>query len=145
MGAGIALRFALAHPERVRALVLAAFPPGAAAAGTFAAVAHPFAEAIEREGLDAAGARFVWGPSSGRDPAAARLVRTGFLEHPPHGLAHTLRGVIATQPAVADLAPRLAALALPGLGIVGARDGLSRAPRRELAAAAQRPRLLVVQ
>src|SRR5213592_2047914 len=103
MGAGIALRFALAHPERVRAVVLAAFPPGAGAAGTFAAVAHSFAEAVEREGLDAAGARFVWGPSSGLDPAAARLVRTGFLEHPPHGLAHTLRGVIATQPAVADL------------------------------------------
>src|SRR5438034_1124774 len=33
MGAGIALRFALAHPERVRALVLAAFPPGRRAAG----------------------------------------------------------------------------------------------------------------
>jgi len=145
MGAGIALRFALAHPERVRALVLAAFPPGAAAAGTFAAVAHPFAEAIEREGLDAAGARFVWGPSSGLDPAAARLVRTGFLEHPPHGLAHTLRGVIATQPAVADLAPRLAALALPVLVIVGANDRLSLGPSRELAAAAPRARLVVVE
>src|SRR5213592_773616 len=121
MGAGIALRFALAHPERVRALVLAAFPPGAGAAGTFAAVAHPFAE------------------------AAARLVRTGFLEHPPHGLAHTLRGVIATRPAVADLAPRLAALALPVLLIVGANDRLSLGPSRELAAAAPRARLVVVE
>src|SRR6266700_3093788 len=31
MGAGTALRFALAHPERVEGLVLAAFPPGAGA------------------------------------------------------------------------------------------------------------------
>src|SRR5690242_3405382 len=29
MGAGVALRFALAHPERVRGLVLAAFPASA--------------------------------------------------------------------------------------------------------------------
>src|SRR2546427_4201777 len=86
MGAGTALRFALAHPERVQGLVLAAFPPGAGAPGTFAAVAAEFADAIEREGLEAAGARFVWRASSGLHPAAARLVRRGFLEHPPHGL-----------------------------------------------------------
>src|SRR5438067_1734092 len=98
MGAGTALRFGLAHPERVEGLVLAAFPPGAGAPGTFAAVAADFADAIEREGLEAAGARFVWGASSGLDPAAARLVRRGFLEHPPHGLAHTLRGVLAAEP-----------------------------------------------
>src|SRR5438093_3663572 len=131
MGAGIALRFALAHPERVRALVLAAFPPGAGAAGTFAAVAHPFAEAVEREGLDAAGARFVWGPSSGLDPAAARLVRQGFLEHTPRGLAHTLRGLVAVQPSVAELAPGLGALDIPALVVVGERDRLSLSPSRE--------------
>src|SRR5438445_6966275 len=145
MGAGIALRFALAHPERLRALVLAAFPPGAAAAGTFAAVAHPFAEAIEREGLEAAGARFVWGPSSGLDPEAARLVRQGFLEHPPHGLAHTLRGVIAAEPAVAELRPRLVALRLPVLVVVGGEDRMSLAPSRELASAIPRARLVVIE
>src|SRR5436309_13564631 len=84
MGAGIALRFALDHRERVQALVLAAFPPGAQTPGTFSAVALDFADAIEREGLEAAGVRFVWGPSSGLDPVAARLVRQGFLEHTPH-------------------------------------------------------------
>jgi len=144
MGAGIALRFTLAHPERVQALVLAAFPPGAAVAGTFAAVAHAFADAIEHEGLDAAGTRFVWGPSSGLDPEAARLVRRGFLGHPPHGLALTLRGVLAAQPPVAELAPRLATLACPALVIVGANDRLSLAPSRELAAALPAARLVVV-
>ena len=145
MGAGIALRFALAHPERVRALVLAAFPPGPRTAGTFAAVAHAFADAIERDGLDAAGARFVWGPSSGLDPGAARLVRRGFLEHPPHGLAHTLRGVIAAQPSVEELAPRLAALAQPALVVVGAEDRVSLAPSRALAAALPGARLAIVE
>src|SRR5262245_26296762 len=86
MGAGTALRFAIDHPDRVRGLVLAAFPAGARTPGSFAAVADAFADAIEREGLEAAGERFVWGPSSGLDAQTARLVRQGFLEHPPHGL-----------------------------------------------------------
>src|SRR5437899_11190669 len=72
MGAGTALRFALAHPERVQGLVLAAFPPGPRARGSFAAVARQFADAIERDGLEAAGERFVWGPDSDLDPEAAK-------------------------------------------------------------------------
>jgi len=145
MGAGTALRFALAHPERVQGLVLAAFPPGAGAPGTFAAVAADFADVIEREGLEAAGARFVWGASSGLDPAAARLVRRGFLEHPPHGLAHTLRGVLAAEPSLDELAPRLAELARPALVIVGARDRMSLPASRALAAALPRAKLVVVE
>jgi len=144
MGAGTALRFALAHPERVQGLVLAAFPPGAGAPGTFAAVAADFADVIEREGLEAAGTRFVWGASSGLDPAAARLVRRGFLEHPPHGLAHTLRGVLAAEPSLDELA-RLAELARPALVIVGARDRMSLPASRALAEALPRAKLVVVE
>ncbi|HLY36815.1 MAG TPA: alpha/beta hydrolase [Candidatus Binatia bacterium] len=145
MGAGTALRFALDHPDRVRGLVLAAFPPGGPIPGSFSAVAHAFADAIERDGLDAAGERFVWGPSSGLDPQATRLVRQGFLEHPPHGLAHTLRGVIAVQPSVDELAPRLRNVEQPALVIVGANDRLSLAPSRALAAALPRAHLVVVE
>jgi len=144
MGAGTALRFALDHPDRVRGLVLAAFPPGVGIPGSFSAVAHAFADAIERDGLEAAGERFVWGPSSGLDPHAARLVRQGFLEHSPHGLAHTLRGVIAVQPSVEELAPRLQDIAQPALVIVGADDRLSLAPSRALAAALPRARLAII-
>ena len=145
MGAGIALRVALAHPERVQALVLAAFPPGAEVQSSFSAVARDFADAIERDGLEAAGARFVWGPSSGLDPEAARLVRRGFLEHAPHALAHTLRGVIAVQPSVTELAPRLAGVAPPALVIVGGRDRTSLPASRALVAALPRARLVVVE
>jgi pimeloyl-ACP methyl ester carboxylesterase len=145
MGAGTALRFALAHPARVLGLVLAAFPPGPKAPGSFTAVAHAFAEAIERDGLDAAGERFVWGPASGLDPQAAKLVRQGFLEHPPHGLAHTLRGGIAEQPSVTELAPRLATLHQPALVIVGDRDRMSLEPCRGLASALPNARLAVIE
>jgi len=135
MGAGIALRFALAHPARTRALVLAAFPAGADRTGSYASVAERFAARIDKDGLEAAGAEFVWGPSSGFDADGAALVRRGFLEHQPHAMAHILRGVIAVQPAVADLAPTLAAVRIPTLVIVGARDRLSLDASRALARA----------
>lgn len=144
MGAGIALRFALAHPGRTRALVLAAFPAGADTPGSYASVAARFAARIEEAGLEAAGAELVWGPTSGLDAAGADLVRRGFLEHQPHALAHVLRGVIAVQPAVATLAPALAALTVPTLVVVGARDRLSLAPCRALAAALPAVRLVEI-
>jgi pimeloyl-ACP methyl ester carboxylesterase len=144
MGAATALRFALAHPARVRALVLAAFPAGADRGQGFSAQALAFADSIERDGLEAAGERFAWGPSSGLDPGAARLVRQGFLEHPPHGLVHTLRGVLAHQASVEAMAPELRALTVPALVIVGDRDRGSLEPCRALASALPQARLVVV-
>lgn len=142
MGAGVALRWALAHPDRTRGLVLAAFPGSRTGRG-FAAVALRFADAIERRGLEAAGAEFVWGPDSRLD-AAGRLVRQGFLEHPPHALAATLRNLVATQPDVDALAPSLAGLTVPALVVVGEHDRGSREPSERLAAALPHARLVVV-
>jgi pimeloyl-ACP methyl ester carboxylesterase len=142
MGAGVALRWAMASPERVLALVLAAFPGSRDGAG-FASVALAFADAIERRGLEVAGAEFVWGDDSRLD-AAGRLVRQGFLEHPPHALMWTLRGLVATQPSVEELAPELVRLRLPALVIVGAADRGSLQPSRTLAQALPDARLVVV-
>jgi pimeloyl-ACP methyl ester carboxylesterase len=142
MGAGVALRFALAHPERVTALVLAAFPASRAGAG-FASVALAFADAIERRGLEAAGAEFVWGDDSRLD-SAGRLVKQGFLEHQPHALVATLRKLAAAQPGVEELAPALAELRVPALVVVGAEDRGSLEPSRKLAAAIANARLVVV-
>jgi pimeloyl-ACP methyl ester carboxylesterase len=142
MGAGIALRFALAHPERVGALVLAAFPGSRDGAG-FASVALAFADAIERHGLEAAGAEFVWGDDSRLD-SAGRLVRQGFLEHPPHALMWTLRRLIATQPSVEELAPALAGLRIPALVAVGSEDRGSLEPSRKLAAMRPGARLVEI-
>jgi pimeloyl-ACP methyl ester carboxylesterase len=72
-------------------------------------------------------------------------VRQGFLEHPPHGLAHTLRGVVAAQPSVIDLAPGSRAWRRPPLVIVGGSDRLSLAPSRALADALPEARLVVVE
>jgi len=144
MGAAVALRFGLAQPSLPRGLVLASPPAGPGSGRGVAAHAAAFADAIERDGLAAAGERFAWGPGSGLDPAGAALVRQGFLEHPPHALAHTLREFLAKLEPVETLAPRLAALDVPALVIAGERDEASLPTCRALAAALPRAELVVI-
>jgi pimeloyl-ACP methyl ester carboxylesterase len=73
-----------------------------------------------------------------------RACRRGFLEHPPHGLAHTLRGVAAWRPSMASLRPQLATVRVPALVVVGGDDRMSLEPSRELAAVLPAGRLVVV-
>jgi pimeloyl-ACP methyl ester carboxylesterase len=135
MGAAVALEAALRAPGAVRALVLFSIPAGRGAARGLSARAAAFADAIEREGLEAAGERFAWGPGSGLDARGAELVRQGFLEHAPHGLAHTLRGFLAGWAPIAERGAELARLAVPTLVVAGERDAASLEPSRALAAA----------
>jgi len=144
MGAAVALHFALLQPEAVRGLLLASYP-GSRSTGGFASFAAPFAEAIEREGLEAAGARFVWGEASGLGPQAAALVRQGFLEHPPHAVAAILRELLAELPELSALAPRLMGLDVPALIVAGGADQASLEASRRLADALPRAQLQVVE
>jgi len=145
MGAGIALRFALREPERVRGLVLMAPPPaGQPARRGRGGWSADFAEAIEREGLDAAGERYAWGERSGLDRASGQLVRQGFLEHSPQALVHILRGVLDAWPSWTEQAPALRRLRCPTLLVVGERDARSSAMARKLARALPEARLEVV-
>jgi pimeloyl-ACP methyl ester carboxylesterase len=144
MGAGVALRFALAHPDRVRGLALCAFPAGADDPEGFAGKALPFAATIERAGLEAAGHDYVWGPKTKLDRNAVNFVRHGFLEHPPHGLALTLRGVIAAQPSVDAMRADLARVRCPALIVVGSEDGPSLRASRALATIVPQARLVVI-
>lgn len=144
LGAAVALRAALMHPEHARALVLASHPAGPGSGRGVAASALAFADAIERDGLEAAGARFAWGPGSGLDAASAALVRQGFLEHPPHALAHTLRECLARLEPVEALAAQLAALRLPVLVVAGERDLGSLPVSRALAEALPAAQLVVI-
>ena len=139
MGAAVALAFAQSHPARVRGLVLASFP---AADGGLAARARDFADCLEREGLEAAGARFVWGGEPGAD---GTLVRQGFLEHSPRALAHVLRGLLAEQPGADALAPQLAGLRVPTLVVAGEHDAPSLEASRRLAQALPQVQLVVLE
>lgn len=131
MGSGIALRFALRSPERVRGLLCSAFPRPRTTPGQVE-WALGFADAIEREGLDTAGEKFAWGARFVRDKKGAELIRTGFLEHDPRALAHVLRRLIAVQPAPRELADDLVSLSMPVTIVVGGEDAGSLEPSREL-------------
>lgn len=144
MGAGVALRFALAHPERVIASVLSAFPRPADDPA-HVRWATDFADAIEREGIEAAGRRHAWGERLEHDPRGAELVRSGFAEHTPHGLALCLRHLIAVQPSPKQLAGELAGIKHPVLVVVGEADPTSLVASRELAKLVPGARLVEIE
>ena len=118
MGAGIALRYALAKKSALKGLALFSFP---ASHERTTAWAEAFADAIEARGIEEAGAEHVWG--GGRyDAESAKWIRQGFVEHRPYALANTLRRVLAVQPRTKDLEAELRALTVPTLLITGEDD-----------------------
>jgi pimeloyl-ACP methyl ester carboxylesterase len=132
MGAGLALDFALAHPERVRGVALAAPPRSGPEHVRWC---EELAGAIEARGIEAAGDGLVWGAGSRFDRAAAQRVRAGFLEHSPAALARLLRHTLALQRGPDELGPALARTGLPLLVVVGSEDAGSLAPARALSTA----------
>jgi pimeloyl-ACP methyl ester carboxylesterase len=131
MGAAIALRYTLQYPTTVAGLILASYPPPGDASSPSWALS--LADSIEREGMEIAGERFVWG--GGRfDAEAAKWIRQGFLEHRPHALVAVLRSVLAAEPNVFDREKKLRALTVPTLLVAGERDVASVASTAELAA-----------
>jgi len=119
LGATTALEYVLAHPDGVRALVLAAYPAGGDAGRRWALA---FADAIEERGVSEAAAEFVSGPQSRFDKKGAALIRQGFAEHQAHALVQLLRHTIAVFPPVQALSHSLAKLSVPVLVIVGSKD-----------------------
>ncbi len=119
MGAASATRFALAYPERVRALVIAAFPRGDQASRDWArALARQLEQKPALEAL-AAVSHMLGAPLAGADLG---LVARGLAEHPVHGLRHTLRGLLSQQTAVAEVAEALSEMDFPILLVAGGLD-----------------------
>lgn len=139
LGARIALRLAIVHPDGVRRLVLESPSPGIAATEERAArrVADAaLADRLERDGMETfvdawerqpifAGHAAMPAPHATRHPAAR--LRAERLSNTPAGLALSLRG--AGQGSMEPLHDRLASVRMPTLVIAGALDpiGLARA------------------
>jgi pimeloyl-ACP methyl ester carboxylesterase len=126
MGGNIALNFALAHPARVTALVIADTGAGSDDAAGWAATVHALAGAVERDGpeafADAAMANPLFARYVARGPAAERFIRSCLMTHRARGLALTGREVLVKRPSIYSLAPKLRALSIPTLLIVGEHD-----------------------
>jgi 3-oxoadipate enol-lactonase len=141
MGAAIALRYALRYPESLVGLVLASYPPPGDASSPSWALS--LADALDTDGPESAGERYVWG--GGRfDAESAKWIRQGFLEHRPHALSATLRRTLAVEPAARDRAEALRSLKIPTLLIAGERDIPSRETTRVLAELLPNARSVVV-
>jgi pimeloyl-ACP methyl ester carboxylesterase len=126
MGGNIALNFALAYPDMVQALVVADTGAGSDETADWVATVHAFADALERDGLeafaDAAMANPLFARYVAQGPAAERFIRSCLMTHRAHGLAHTGREVLTKRPTIYSLAPRLRELPVPTLLIVGEHD-----------------------
>ncbi|MGC4088466.1 MAG: alpha/beta hydrolase [Polyangiaceae bacterium] len=143
LGAYTALRYALSAEPRPRALLLSAFPSGGRD-GVRTRWARDFAAAIDAEGLERAGERYVWGETSRFDPKGAALIRQGLLEHPAFALSALLRNVLSQLRTPDELAEQLRALELPVLVVVGDQDADSLGPSQRLAELLPQAELVVV-
>jgi 3-oxoadipate enol-lactonase len=141
LGAATALEFAIREPARVAALLVASPPPAGEGRRRWAL---DFADAIEREGPERAGERFVWGARTRLDTEGASAVRRGFLEHDARALAQLLRHAVARTPGLEEQALSIDRLAIPMVVVAGEADGPGTAAARQLAAAVRNADLVVV-
>ena len=149
LGARIALRLAIAHPDVVARLVLESPSAGIADADerrTRRDVDEALGGRIERDGIDAFVAEWEGQPIfAGRaaiPPARAARIRRIRLANRPDGLAASLRG--AGQGSMEPLFDRLADVRAPTLVIAGALDARARPRAEQVAAGIPNARLAVV-
>jgi pimeloyl-ACP methyl ester carboxylesterase len=126
MGGSVARSFALAHPERVSALILADTGAGSDDNARMLARSLEGAELLESSGIEPyvdwamshpACARFT-----SRGPEQERFIRSCLMTSRAHGIALSTRGVQAKRPSIYALEPQLRGLQMPVLLMVGEHD-----------------------
>lgn len=139
LGARIALRLAIAHPDAVRRLVLespSAGLPTEAEGQVRRAADEDRANRLERDGIEAFVDEWerepVFASHAALPSALAARLRAERLRNRPTGLAASLRG--AGQGSMEPLQNRLAGIRTPTLVITGALDPTGRARAEAVAA-----------
>lgn len=135
MGGGIALGFALDHPDRVQALILAGTGTGSVDREQFVREYSPIADRLESAGPRAVFEEYYSRMATRvqlrrKDPAIWREFAEEFASLSGRGLAWTLRGVQFQRPTVYALEARLRQLRTPTLILVGEEDEPALEPSR---------------
>jgi pimeloyl-ACP methyl ester carboxylesterase len=126
MGGGIALAFALAHPERVSGLAVCDAGAGSDDAADHVARLGRWRERLEEGGIEAfadeALRDALLADYVAHGSEAIHLLRRLLTANSARGLSRTLTGVLGRRPALYTLGDRLARLSHPVLVVVGERD-----------------------
>lgn len=126
MGGNLALNFAIAHPRRVAALIVADAGAGSDNTQEWIAGAERFAQVCDRGGVEAFADLACANPLFARyleqGPDRERFIRSCLMTNHARGIAHTARQVLAKRPTIYSLEPQLRALRVPTLLIVGEHD-----------------------
>jgi pimeloyl-ACP methyl ester carboxylesterase len=137
MGGSIALNLALAHPGRVRALILAGTGTGSIDKAQNARDFGPIADRFLAEGPAGVGEDYLRGPTRiqllRKNPEEWKKLYAEFSELSPIGMAYTLRGVQLRRPTMYELEAGLRTLRVPTLVLVGEEDAPALEPSRFLA------------
>ena len=149
MGGNIALNLALAHPEIVAGLIIADTGAGSDDTPTWKNKCADWATILESRGIEAFADVMTADPLLAhyvaQGPEAARRMRSLVTTHRGQGLAHTLRGVLATRPTIYALEPRLKVLDVPALIIVGEHDEPCVKVSRHMAQTLPRAELVLIK
>jgi pimeloyl-ACP methyl ester carboxylesterase len=125
MGAYTALHLGLDHAARCRSLTIAGCGWGSNR-GEAEAMAREFAAMFRREGIERGATIYASQPMrlafKARDPRGWEAFRRMLQEHSAEGQALTMLNVQMRRPNLYELRPRLEALRLPMLVIVGDED-----------------------
>ena len=128
MGGFCGLHLAMAHPGRVRSLVVAGTGYGARPheEARFRAECDAIAGVIESAGIVAFARQYMSGPSrvqlQNKDPRAWREYTEWLGEHSAAGSAHTMRGVQRERSSLYALEAELSTIAAPVLILAGDED-----------------------
>ena len=128
MGGFTALHLAMAHPDRVRSVVVAAAGYGAEPehAEAFRAESVLTAAAFAAEGAAKVAERYALGPArvqfQNKNPRGWAEFAAALAAHSSLGSALTMRGVQAARPSLYALTDDLARISVPVLVLVGDED-----------------------
>ena len=126
MGASLSLNFAIAHPEKCRAAVVAATGTGSDDRESYRQAWQENSEQLLTEGMAAFAESYANGPQrvqfKRKDPAGWAKFYAQLSEHSPQGSGLTMRGVQMRRPAIYELEEQLRRLEVPTLLLVGDED-----------------------